>query len=102
MSQTPLNAPKIKLHAIIDNATRNHLWVENIRSRISVLLASLRGAPPENNMEDAEKARSPDGSLNQLHEVLGETESSVLALQTDIDELFSLLSWTDDLDDREV
>ncbi|CAM7501067.1 hypothetical protein KLPMMA068B_21805 [Klebsiella pneumoniae] len=101
MSQTPLNAPEIKLHAIIDNATRNHLGLTNIRSRISVLLASLRGAPPENNMEDAEKALSPDGSLNQLHEVLGETESSVLALQTDIDELFSLLSWTDDLDDRE-
>ena len=90
MSQTPLNAPEIKLHAIIDNATRNHLGLTNIRSRISVLLGSLRGAE-ESGSEDAEKALSHDGSLNQLHVVLSETESSVLAAQSELDELFSLL-----------
>ncbi|ENO4066521.1 TPA: hypothetical protein ACNH3S_000773 [Klebsiella pneumoniae] len=90
MSQVPLDAPETNLSAITDNAIRNSMGVANIRSRISVLLGSLRGAE-ENDSEDAEKALSPDGSLNQLHVVLSETESSVLALQSDIDELFSLL-----------
>ncbi|HCM6828462.1 hypothetical protein [Klebsiella quasipneumoniae] len=91
MSQATLDAPETKLSAIIDNAIRNSMGVANIRSRISVLLGSLRGAE-ESGSEDAEKALSPDGSLNQLHEVLSETESSLLALQSDIDELFSLLT----------
>ncbi|HBY7464175.1 TPA: hypothetical protein MI660_06610 [Klebsiella pneumoniae] len=90
MSQVPLDAPETKLSAIIDNAIRNSMGVANIRSRISVLLGSLRGAE-ESESEDAEKALSPDGSLNQLHVVLSETESSVLALQSELDELFSLL-----------
>ncbi|HHN8585132.1 TPA: hypothetical protein ACRR1L_001283 [Klebsiella quasipneumoniae] len=90
MSQVPLDAPETKLTAIIDNATRNRMGLTEARSRISVLLGSLRGAQ-ENDSEDVEKALSPDGSLNQLHVVLSETESSVLALQSDIDELFSLL-----------
>ncbi|MCT7322275.1 hypothetical protein [Klebsiella quasipneumoniae] len=90
MSQVPLDAPETKLSAIIDDAIRNSMGVANIRSRISVLLGSLRGAQ-ENDSEDVEKALSPDGSLNQLHVALSETESSVLAVQSDIDELFSLL-----------
>lgn len=90
MSQAPSDAPETKLSAIIDNATRNRMGVANIRSRISVLLGSLRGAE-ESESEEAEKAVIPDGSLNQLHEVLSETESSVLALQSELDELFSLI-----------
>lgn len=90
MSQVPLDAHETKLSAIIDNAIRNSMGVANIRSRISVLLGSLRGAE-ESESEDVEKALSPDGSLNQLHVVLSETESSVLALQSELDELFSLL-----------
>lgn len=96
MSQVPLDAPETKLTAITDNAIRNSMGVANIRSRISVLLGSLRGAE-ESGSEVAEKALSPDGSLNQLHVVLSETESSVLALQSDIDELFSLLYSVDDV-----
>lgn len=90
MSQVRLDAPETNLSAITDNAIRNSMGVANIRSRISVLLGSLRGGQ-ENDSEDVEKALSPDGSLNQLHVVLSETESSVLALRGDIDELFSLL-----------
>lgn len=90
MSLAPLDAPETKLSAIIDNAIRNSMGVANIRSRISELLGSLRGAEGSES-EDAEKALSPDGSLNQLHVVLSETESSVLALQSELDELFSLL-----------
>ncbi|MGS7388529.1 hypothetical protein [Klebsiella pneumoniae] len=91
MSQAPLDAPETKLSAIIDNAIRNSMGVANIRSRISVLLESLRGMQPRNGGVDASKNVDPDGSLYQLHEVLSETESSVLALQSELDELFSLL-----------
>ncbi|BBR20128.1 hypothetical protein AB0030_24780 [Klebsiella variicola] len=91
MPQVNLNTPETKLSDIIANADRNRTGLKDVRSRISALLGSLRGAQ-ESELEDAEKALSPDGSLNQLHEVLSETESSVLALQSDIDELFSLLT----------
>lgn len=90
MSQVPLDAPETKLSAIIDDAIRNSMGVANIRSRISVLLGSLRGAQ-ENESEDLDKAHYPEGSLNYLHVVLSETESSVLAVQSELDELFSLL-----------
>lgn len=90
MPQVNLNTPETKLFDIIVNADRNRTGLKDVRSRISALLGSLRGAQ-DSELEDAEKALSPDGSLNQLHVVLSETESSVLALQSDIDELFSLL-----------
>lgn len=90
MPQVNLNTPETKLSDIIVNADRNRTGLKDVRSRISALLGSLRGAQ-DSDLEDAEKALSPDGSLNQLHVVLSETESSVLALQSDIDELFSLL-----------
>lgn len=90
MPQVNLNTPETKLSDIIVNADRNRTGLKDVRSRISALLGSLPGAQ-DSDLEDAEKALSPDGSLNQLHEVLSETESSVLALQSDIDELFSLL-----------
>ncbi|EOE2154594.1 hypothetical protein ACT5NI_003211 [Klebsiella pneumoniae] len=91
MSQAPLNAPETKLSAIIDNATRNRMGLTEARSRISVLLESLRGVNPKAGDADAGKAVIPDGSLNQLHEVLSETDASTLALHADLDELFSLL-----------
>lgn len=91
MPQVNLNTPETKLSDIIVNADRNRTGLKDVRSRISALLGSLRGAQ-DSELEDAEKALSPDGSLNQLHEVLSETESSLLALQSDIDELFSLLT----------
>lgn len=91
MPQVNLNTPETKLSDIIVNADRNRTGLKEVRSRISALLGSLRGAQ-DSDLEDAEKALSPDGSLNQLHEVLSETESSLLALQSDIDELFSLLT----------
>ncbi|HBW1846348.1 TPA: hypothetical protein N3414_005180 [Klebsiella quasipneumoniae subsp. quasipneumoniae] len=91
MPQVNLNTPETKLSDIIVNADRNRTGLKDVRSRISALLGSLRGAQ-DSDLEDAEKALSPDGSLNQLHEVLSETESSLLALQSDIDELFSLLT----------
>ncbi|HBK2581918.1 TPA: hypothetical protein LGJ93_001244 [Escherichia coli] len=91
MPQVNLNTPETKLSDIIVNADRNRTGLKDVRSRISALLGSLRGAQ-DGELEDAEKALSPDGSLNQLHEVLSETESSLLALQSDIDELFSLLT----------
>ncbi|BBQ67224.1 TPA: hypothetical protein ACXAMQ_001345 [Klebsiella pneumoniae] len=89
MSQAPLNAPETKLATIIDSANRNRMGLTEARSRISVLLDSLRGIQPVGG--STEKAVSPDGSLNQLHEVLNETESSTVALHADLDELFSLL-----------
>ncbi|UVW54641.1 hypothetical protein NYO12_09935 [Klebsiella variicola] len=91
MSQAPSDAPETKLSAIIDNATLNRMGVAEARSRISVLLESLRGVNPKAGGADAGKAVIPDGSLNQLHEVLGETEASTLALHADLDELFSLI-----------
>lgn len=91
MPQVNLNTPETKLSDIIVNADRNRTGLKDVRSRISALLGSLRGAQ-DSELEDAEKALSPDGSLNQLHEVLSETESSLIALQSDIDELFSLLT----------
>ncbi|WP_435350501.1 hypothetical protein [Klebsiella quasipneumoniae] len=91
MSQAPLNAPETKLSAIIDNATRNRVNLAEARSRISVLLESLRGVQPQAGGADASKNVGPDGSLNQLHEVLSETDASTLALHADLDELFSLL-----------
>ena len=91
MPQAPSNAPETKLSAIIDNATRNRMGLTEARSRISVMLESLRGVYPKDGGADVGKAVSPDGSLNQLHEVLSETESSTVALHADLDELFSLI-----------
>lgn len=53
MSQAPLNAPETKLTAIIDNATRNRMGLAEARSRISVLLDSLRGTQPKAGALDA-------------------------------------------------
>lgn len=94
MSQAPLNAPETKLATIIDSATRNRMGLTEARSRISVLLDSLRGTQPKAGaLDTSNKAVAPDGSLNQLHEVLSEAEASTLALHAELDELFSLLGY---------
>lgn len=91
MSQAPLNAPETKLSAIIDNADRNRVGLTEARGRISALLESLRGMQPQTKDAGASKNVSSDGSLDQLHEVLSETEAFTLALHADLDELFSLV-----------
>ncbi len=79
-----------KLQVIINNATRNHMSVNDARQKIVKLLASLRGSQPGTG-DDGGKSPSQDGLLNELHESLSGTESQLGALHADIDELLSLL-----------
>ena len=79
-----------KIQVIINNATRNHMSVNDARQKIVKLLAALRGSQPGVEVSDA-KAVSQDGLLNQLHETLAGEETQLGGLHADIDELLSLL-----------